>query len=91
MTTASPREKIEYCHSGNGKKYAKIETSVNAFYQSGHIDHDDDIWPAFSFWKHGKLIEVAAQGDQSPAAVQGLRRARGHPGRRRPDVPRPVR
>lgn len=58
-------DKIEYCHSGNGKKYVKIETAVEAFYESGHIDHDDDIFPAFSFWKHGNLIQVAAQGDQS--------------------------
>lgn len=58
-------EKITYCHSGNGKNYSKNETSVSAFYKSGHINHDDDIFPAFSFWKDGKLIEVAAQGDQS--------------------------
>ncbi len=57
-------EKITYCHSGNGKQYSKIETSVSAFYKSGHINHDDDIFPAFSFWKDGKLIQVAAQGDQ---------------------------
>ncbi|MFF2273186.1 hypothetical protein ACFVTX_12970 [Agromyces sp. NPDC058136] len=61
----SGQKKIEFCHSGNGKKYELIETAVDAFYTSGHIKHDDDIWPAFSFWKHGELIEVPAQGDQS--------------------------
>ncbi len=60
-------DKITICHATGSEKnpYNKIRVSVNAFYQSGHIDDEGDIFPAGKFEKHGKWIEWAAQGDQS--------------------------
>lgn len=61
--------KIAFCHASPphesvhpaGEKYEYIDTSVNAFYNAGHIDHGEDIWPAFSYVKAGKTFTVAAQ------------------------------
>ncbi len=55
---------ITYCHAG-GDHYNGITTSTAAFYQSGHIDHADDIFPAGSIVKKGVTHSWAAQGDQS--------------------------
>lgn len=63
-----PTKKIEYCHATSSAKnpYTRVETSVNAFFTAGHIDHERDIWPAFTYRDNkGKLVKVAAQGDQS--------------------------
>ena len=63
----TPVKKIEFCHATGSASnpYVRIETAVEAFYNAGHIDHEGDIWPAFSYTKHGKVISVPAQGDQS--------------------------
>lgn len=60
-------KKIAYCHATGSttNPYVFIETSVNAFFQAGHIDHPNDIWPAFSYTKNGQMYNVPAQGDQS--------------------------
>ncbi len=62
-------EKIEFCHATGSETnpYERIETSVNAFLNAGHRDHQNkgDIYPAFTFEKKGVTIEVPAQGDQS--------------------------
>jgi hypothetical protein len=42
-----------------------------AFYQAGHIDHEDDIWEAFSFTTvGGNTVNVPAQGDTSLLAFE---------------------
>lgn len=65
----APVKKIEFCHATGSatNPYVRTETSVSAFFKAGHIDHQDhrDIYPAFTYLKHGKLIEVPAQGDQA--------------------------
>jgi hypothetical protein len=60
-------KKIAFCHATGSatNPYVFIETSVNAFFQAGHIDHANDIWPAFSYTKNGQTYNVPAQGDQS--------------------------
>ncbi|MFF2370245.1 hypothetical protein ACFVS8_06780, partial [Agromyces sp. NPDC058110] len=59
--------KITYCHatSSDTNPYNKITTSINAFVNSGHIDHAKDIYPAFSYKKNGYPVNVPAKGDQS--------------------------
>lgn len=55
--------KIAFCHAtgSSTNPYVAIETSVAAFFQAGHIDHQDDIWPAFTFTKQGVNYTVPAQ------------------------------
>lgn len=57
-------KKISFCHNGN-----YITTSVNAFYNAGHINssagHENDIYPAGSFIKNGQTVSWPAKGDQS--------------------------
>ncbi|MEA5454086.1 hypothetical protein SPF06_05050 [Sinomonas sp. JGH33] len=56
-------KKITYCHGtgSTSNPYVGLTTSVAAFYSAGHIDHTDDIWPAFSYVKGGATYDVAAQ------------------------------
>jgi len=63
----SDANKITYCHatSSDTNPYSKVTTSINAFVNSGHIDHAKDIYPAFSYKKNGKTVDVPAKGDQS--------------------------
>ncbi|MDQ2662095.1 MAG: LPXTG cell wall anchor domain-containing protein [Actinomycetota bacterium] len=60
-------KKVTYCHATSSatNPYERLTTSVNAFLQSGHIDHDGDIFPAFTYVKNGTTHNIAAQGDQS--------------------------
>ncbi|MDQ0895602.1 hypothetical protein [Agromyces ramosus] len=62
-------KKIEFCHATGSEThpYERIETAVEAFFSAGHDAHQNngDIYPAFSYLKHGKVIHVPAQGDQS--------------------------
>lgn len=60
-------KQVTYCHATGSatNPYVRLTTSVNAFFTSGHIDHDGDIYAAFSYVKHGKTIEVPANGDVS--------------------------
>jgi hypothetical protein len=62
-------KKITFCHATHSEKnpFVKLTTSVNAFFRSGHDKHQDleDIYPAFSYIKHGKTYTVEARGDQS--------------------------
>jgi hypothetical protein len=59
-------KKITFCHATSSatNPYNRITTSVNAFLNSGHISHDGDIYPAFTYVKKGQTIEVPAKGDQ---------------------------
>lgn len=73
-------KKVAFCHATGSatNPYVLIETSVNAFYNAGHIDHTGDIWAAFSYWKGGVEYPVAARGDQSILASGCVIEA-GHP------------
>lgn len=55
--------KIAFCHAtgSSTNPYVAIETSVAAFFQAGHIDHQEDIWPAFTYTKQGVNYTVPAQ------------------------------
>lgn len=72
MVAATPAnaaaQKVTFCHStsSDSNPWVELTTSVNAFYV-GHVlkQHTDDVYPAISFQKQGKTINVAAQGDQS--------------------------
>lgn len=70
--TPADNKKVEFCHydgsndNGGSGKYSKIEISISAFYNAGHIDHTNDIWATFSYTtKGGEVVTVQAQGDQS--------------------------
>jgi LPXTG-motif cell wall-anchored protein len=60
-------KKVTLCHATGSDKnpFTKITVSVNAFFNSGHIDHDGDIYPAFTYVKKGDTLSVSAKGDQS--------------------------
>ncbi|MBM7831081.1 hypothetical protein JOE59_001786 [Agromyces cerinus] len=62
-------KKITFCHATHSETnpFVKLTTSVSAFFRSGHDKHQDleDIYPAFSYIKHGKTYTVEARGDQS--------------------------
>jgi hypothetical protein len=62
-------KKIPFCHATDSETnpYVRIETSVNAFLNAGHLHHQDgrDIYPAFTIVKKKLTIDVPAQGDQS--------------------------
>ncbi|MFF2496203.1 hypothetical protein [Agromyces sp. NPDC058064] len=65
-------KKITFCHATGSatNPYVRLTTSVSAFLNAGHIDHQNrgDIYPEFTYKKPGKngqLITVRAQGDQS--------------------------
>lgn len=71
-TPSADNKKVEFCHydgsnnNGGSGKYSKIEVSVSAFYNAGHIDHTNDIWKAFSYTtKGGDTVSVPARGDTS--------------------------
>lgn len=53
--------KIGFCH----KKAGFHETDLASFFNAGHIDHEDDIFPAGKVWKQGEWHSWEAQGDQS--------------------------
>lgn len=72
-------KKITFCHatSSETNPYVRITTSVNAFFKSGHIDHERDIWPTFTYQengKNGKIVTVEAQGDQTLLAYEDCRK-----------------
>lgn len=62
-------QKITFCHATGSASnpYVRLTTSVRAFSQAGHLDHQDgrDIYPAFSYVKKGETYAVPAQGDQA--------------------------
>jgi len=60
-------KKIQFCHatSSETNPYNLIDTSVFAFYNGGHVDHEGDIYPAGSFEKGNKTFSWEAQGDLS--------------------------
>lgn len=70
---SSENKKVTLCHatSSETNPYNKIEVSVNAFYNAGHIDHEGDIWEAFSYVTNGgETVNVPAQGDTSLLAFE---------------------
>jgi hypothetical protein len=59
-------QQITFCHANAPGQWTQITTSVNAFFQGGHINHEGDIWPAFSFvTNQGNTVNIPAQGDQA--------------------------
>ena len=64
---ATPESSISFCHfvpnegGENGNGYNSLTTSTAAFFNSGHVDHENDIFPAGSH--NGQSWD--AQGDQS--------------------------
>lgn len=67
-TPDADNKKVTFCHATGSESnpYVKIETSVMAFYNAGHIDHEGDIWEAFSYVTNkGETVNVPAQGDTS--------------------------
>ena len=62
-------KKITFCHATHSETnpFVKLTTSVSAFFRSGHDKHQDleDIYPTFSYVKHGKTYTVTERGDQS--------------------------
>lgn len=58
---------ITFCHydNGQGGKYTSNTTSVSVFYQAGHLQHSQDIYPAGTYIKNGVTHTWPAQGDQS--------------------------
>lgn len=71
--TPAENKKVTLCHatSSETNPYNKITVSVSAFYNAGHIDHEGDIWEAFSYTtKGGDVVNVPAQGDTSLLAFE---------------------
>lgn len=69
VASADGQDKIAFCHNDNNLHV--IETSVQAFFNAGHVDHEGDIWAAFDYTENGKdgqLVHVPAQGDQAVLA-----------------------
>lgn len=61
-------KKVTLCHATGSQSnpYTKITVSVMAFYQAGHINHNGDIWEAFSYTTvGGQTVNVPARGDTS--------------------------
>lgn len=69
-------KKVTLCHatSSEDNPYTQITVSVNAFLNSGHIDHDGDIYAAFSYVKRGQTINVPANGDTSLLQYENCQR-----------------
>jgi len=58
--------KITFCHlDGKSGNYNLLTTDVATFYQSGHISHSGDIYPAGSIVKQGVTHTWPAQGNQA--------------------------
>lgn len=58
-------KKVTLCHATGSETnpYTKITVSVMAFYNAGHIDHEGDIWEAFSYTDNrGNVVKVPARG-----------------------------
>lgn len=63
---SADNKKVTLCHATGSASnpFTKIEISVNAFYNAGHIDHEGDIWEAFSYVTNGgDTVNVPARGD----------------------------
>lgn len=64
-------KKITFCHydgsnnNGGSGKYSGITTSLWAFYQAGHVNHSNDIFPAGSVVHQGVTYSWPAQGNQA--------------------------
>lgn len=67
-TPGADNKQVTLCHAtaSETNPYVKITVSVMAFYNAGHIDHEGDIWEAFSYTTNkGDVVNVPAQGDTS--------------------------
>lgn len=70
-------KKVTICHAtgSSSNPYTKNEISVKAFYQSGHIDHANDIWASFTYTTEGgQTVTVPARGDQSRLAFKNCKK-----------------
>ncbi|MGN6576792.1 MAG: hypothetical protein ACTHKG_14015, partial [Nocardioides sp.] len=56
-----PDGKISYCHWDNGNEYGNHSNASISGLVNGHMDHANDIWPAFTY----KDKSYDAHGDQS--------------------------
>ena len=71
MATGNPsadNKKVTLCHATGSQTnpYVKIEVSVMAFYNAGHVDHANDIYNSFTYTtKGGQTVTVPANGDTS--------------------------
>src|SRR5881409_3110508 len=86
---SADNKKVEFCHATGSASnpYVKIETSVMAFYNAGHINHAGDIWAAFSYTNNkGDVVNVPAQGDQELLAFEDCQRPRVNEKVAKPDV-----
>jgi len=86
---SADNKKVTLCHatSSETNPYNKIEVSVNAFYNAGHIDHEGDIWEAFSYVTNGgETVNVPARGDTSLLAFEECERPRVNEQVTRPEV-----
>lgn len=76
---SADNKKVTLCHATGSAKnpYTKIEVSVSAFYNAGHIAHEGDIWQAFSYvTKGGDTVSVPAQGNTALLAFEGCEQPR---------------
>lgn len=86
---SADNKKVSFCHatSSETNPYVFIETSVMAFYNAGHIDHEGDIWEAFSYVDNkGETVNVPAQGDTSLLAFEDCQEPKVNEQVTRPDV-----
>lgn len=86
---SADNKKVEFCHAtaSETNPYVFIETSVMAFYNAGHIDHEGDIWEAFSYTNNkGEVVNVPAQGDTSLLAFEDCQAPKVDEEIVRPDV-----
>jgi hypothetical protein len=70
-------KKVTLCHATGSQTnpYTKITVSVSAFYQAGHVNHNGDIWEAFSYTtKSGQVVNVPARGDTSLLAFEDCKK-----------------
>jgi hypothetical protein len=62
-TTNTISTKVDFCHatSSESNPYAETDTSVNAFFQSGHNSHQNfgDIVPPFNYLDQGQTTSFA--------------------------------
>lgn len=80
---------VTLCHATGSESnpYTKITISVKAFYQAGHIDHQGDIWDAFTYTTvGGETVTVPQRGDVSLLAFPDCQQPKVDEKIAKPDV-----
>lgn len=88
-TPDADNKKVTFCHATGSETnpFVKLETSVMAFYNAGHIDHEGDIWEAFTYTTNkGDVVNVPAQGDTSLLAFDDCQAPKQDEPVTKPDV-----